>query len=128
MRHVVILVATFIGLVFAPSALRADDDLTTLRIEVKTLGGRPVERASVIVKFVEGRSIIKLGKKIKTSYEVRTNSDGLAKIPPIPQGKIRIQVYAKNYQTFGDFYEIEEEEKTVEITLKPPQPQYSSHQ
>ena len=108
--------------------LVADNDMTKLRIEVKTLGGRPVDRASVVVKFVEGRSVVKLGKKIKTSWELRTNQDGLATIPPVPQGKILVQVYAKGYQTFGNLYDINEEEKTLEVKLKPPQSQYSSHQ
>ena len=106
----------------------ADEDMTTLRIEVKTLGGAPVERASVIVRFVEGRSIAKLGKKIRTTWETRTNMEGVAKIPPLPQGKIMIQVIAKGYQTFGKEFEILEPEKTIEIKLNPPQPQYSVHQ
>ena len=47
--------------------------------------------------------------------------------PSIPQGKIRIQVIAKGYQTFGKIFDITEEEKTVDITLNPPQQQYSAH-
>lgn len=108
--------------------LFGEGDTTTLRIEVKTKGGKPIDRASVIVRFVEGRSIAKLGKKIRTNWELRTNQDGVAKIPPIPQGKIIVQVYAKGYQTFGESYEIEEEEKTLEVRLNPPQSQYSAHQ
>jgi hypothetical protein len=111
------------------SALRAaDDDMTTLTIEVKTVAGKPIERATVVVRFVEGRSIKKLGKKITTRWELRTNQQGQAKIPPIPQGKILVQVIAKGYQTFGDTFEINEEEKTLEIKLNPPQPQFSVHQ
>jgi hypothetical protein len=106
----------------------ADEDATTLRIEVKTLGGAPVDRASVIVRFVEGRSIAKLGKKIRTTWETRTNMEGVAKIPPLPQGKIMIQVIAKGYQTFGQEFQIAEEQKTIQIKLNPPQPQYSVHQ
>lgn len=108
--------------------LFGEGDTTTLRIEVKTKGGKPIDRASVIVRFVEGRSIAKLGKKIRTNWELRTNQDGVAKIPPIPQGKIIVQVYAKGFQTFGESYEIEEEEKTLEVRLNPPQSQYSAHQ
>ena len=108
--------------------LLADSDSTTLRIEVKTLGGKPVERASVIVRFEEGRSVAKFGKKVRTSWETRTNMEGVAKIPPLPQGKLRIQVIAKGYQTFGQDYEITDEEKTIEIRLNPPQPQYSVHE
>jgi len=108
--------------------LLADDPaMTTLRVEVKTLSEKPVDRASVRVKFIEGRSVIKLGKKIITSWEVRTTQDGTAKIPPIPQGKILVQVMAKGYQTYGQTYEINEAEKTIEVKLNPPQPQYSAH-
>jgi hypothetical protein len=95
---------------------------------VKTKGGSPIERASVIVRFVEGRSIAKLGKKIRTTWEMRTNQEGVARMPSIPQGKITIQVIAKGYQTFGDTFQIEEPEKTVEIKLNRPQAQYSAHQ
>jgi hypothetical protein len=102
--------------------------MTRLRVEVKTLGGNPIERAAIVVRFVEGRSKIKLGKKIMTTWEVRTNQEGWAKIPPIPQGKIQVQVVAKGYQTYGDLVEINEEERTIEVKMNPPQPQYSVHQ
>jgi hypothetical protein len=102
--------------------------MTKLQVEVKTLGGKPIDRAGVIVRFVEGRSVVKLGKRIRTTYELRTNQEGLARIPEIPQGKILVQVIAKGYQTFGQTFEVEEPEKTIQINLKPPQPQYSSHQ
>lgn len=121
------LVAAFVSLL-AAGFLHADAPMTRLRIEVKTLAGNPVERASVIVKFIEGRSAVKLGKKIVTTWELKTNQEGWAKIPPIPQGKIQVQVNAKGYQTFGQIYEINEEERTVEIKLNPPQPQFSVHQ
>jgi hypothetical protein len=119
--------ALLAALVFSLSPLSADAPMTRLRIEVKNLQGKPVDRASVVVRFVEGRSIVKLGKKQVTRWELRTNQEGLAKIPPVPQGKIQIQVIAKGYQTFGNIFEVEEEEKTVEIKLNPPQPQYSAH-
>ncbi len=102
--------------------------MTKLNITIKTRSGRPIDRAAVIVRFVEGHSVIKLGKEIRTTYEVRTDQQGLAKIPEIPQGKIRIQVIAKGYQTFGQIFDITQEEKDVPITLNPPQQQYSSHQ
>ena len=102
-------------------------DLTTLTISVKTKSGKPVERASVVVRFVQGRSKAKFGKTIRTEWELRTNQDGIAKIPPIPQGTILIQVIAKDYQTFGEKFDVDEEQKTIEITLNPPQPQYSAH-
>lgn len=102
-------------------------DMTKLSIHVTNDSDKPVDRASVIVRFVQGRSYIKLGHKIRDQYELRTNQDGEAKIPEIPQGKILIQVIAKDYQTFGQTFDVNEAEKTIEVKLNPPQQQYSAH-
>lgn len=101
--------------------------MTSITVEVTTLKGKPIPRASVVVRFVEGRSIVKLGKKVMTSYQLRTSNEGVVTVPPIPQGKILIQVIAKGFQTHGEHYEIHEEKRTVPIQLKPPQSQYSAH-
>jgi len=108
--------------------LRADTPMTKLEIQVTTMSGKPIDRAGVVVRFVEGRSVVKLGKKVRTTYEMRTSQEGIAKVPAIPQGKILIQVIAKGYQTFGHTFDVDEAEKTIEIKLNPPQTQYSSHQ
>lgn len=107
--------------------LLADDPMTRLRVDVKTLGGKPVERASVIVDFVQGRSAMKLGRKVLKHWETRTNQDGVARFPTIPQGTVTLKVIAKGYQTYGDKVELNEEEKTLEVKLNPPQPQHSVH-
>jgi len=99
--------------------------MTTLTIEVTNQNGKPVDRASVIVKFVKGHNVFKLGKSIKTEWDTRTSQEGRVTIPPIPQGDILIQVIAKNYQTFGDTFSVDEAEKTITIKLNPPQAQYS---
>lgn len=116
-------------LIFALSGvILADPPMTNIRIEVKTYSDKPIDRASVIVKFVEGRDYIKLGKKIQTSWQMKTNQEGLAKIPAIPQGKLLVQVIAKGYQTFGQTFEVNETERTIEVKLNAPQPQVSAHQ
>ncbi len=112
------------GLAVLPAAA---GDMTKIRVEVRTLGGKPIDRASVRIQFVEGRSVVKLGKKIIKSWELRTNQDGVAKIPELPQGKMLVQVTAKGYQTYGETVDVNEEQKTIEVKLKPPQPQYSAH-
>jgi len=117
--------ALILSLALALPILAAD--MTTLTISVKSTTGRPVEGASVIVKFVKGHSVTKLGKKIRKEWELRTNQEGLVKIPPIPQGTILVQIIAKDYQTFGQNFDVDEDEKTLDIRLNPPQPQYSAH-
>ncbi|MBL8175092.1 MAG: hypothetical protein JNK48_10505 [Bryobacterales bacterium] len=124
MRTRILCLAVILCLPLAVSA----DPMTTLRVEIKTLKDKPIDRASVVLDFVEGRSIAKFGKKVRTHWETRTNQDGVAKLPPIPQGKVRIQVIAKGYQTFGNVYELNQDEQTVEIKMNPPQAQFSVHQ
>jgi uncharacterized GH25 family protein len=109
-------------------SLIAGEDVTTLTVAVKTPLGNPVDNASVVVKFLKGRSVAQLGKKVFTEWETRTNQQGLAKIPPIPQGSILVQVIAKGYQTFGETFDVNDEQKTIEVKLNPPQSQYSSHE
>jgi hypothetical protein len=102
--------------------------MTQLTVQVTTQAGRPLDRAAVVVKFVQGRSVIKFGKKVRLEYELRTNQEGEAKIPEIPQGKILIQVIASGYQTFGQTFDVDQEAKTIEVKLNPPQAQYSAHE
>ncbi len=124
MRYILLMPA----LLLIACGLQAATPMTKLSIEVKSASGKPVGRAGVVVRFVEGRSVVKLGKKIRTTYELRTNEEGMARIPEIPQGKILVQVIAKGYQTFGQTFDVAEEEKTLEVKLNPPQDQYSAHQ
>jgi hypothetical protein len=101
-------------------------DLTKLKIVVTTQSGKPVDRADVIVRF-GGRSVAKFGKMVRTTWEMRSSQQGVADIPDMPKGKIRVQVIAKGYQTFGQTFDVDEDERTIEIKLNPPQPQYSAH-
>ena len=100
--------------------------LTRLHITVKSLDGKPIEHAAVTIKFVSGN--MKLFKKMTTTWETRSNQEGEVKVPPMPQGQIRLQITAKGYQTYGEIYTVSEEDKTIEVKMNPPQPQYSAHQ
>ncbi len=122
-----VFLATLALVVLLSAPVLADTPMAALRIEVKTYTGKPIDRASVVVQF-GGRSLKKLGRKAITHWETRTNQEGIAKVPEIPQGKVRIQVIAKGYQTFGQVYEINQDQQTIEIKLNAPQPQYSSHE
>ena len=108
-------------------AAYGDTPMTKILIQVKTESGRPIEGAEVVVHFSEGRSALHLGKNVIVDYDLHTNQKGEAKIPAIPQGKIKFLVSHSGYQSYGQVLEIKEEDKTVEIVLNPPQPQYSAH-
>lgn len=116
------------ALCLIPMLCVAAPPMTRLTIEVTDQAGKPVDRASVIVRFVKGHSVMKLGKSIKKAWEMKTSQEGRVTIPPVPQGTILIQVIAKNYQTFGDNFDVDEPQKTITIKLNPPQSQYSAHE
>ena len=101
--------------------------LTKLRVEVKTYTDRPIERASVIIRFVRGKNVTKVAKHANTTWELKTNQEGVAKLPPLPQGELLLQVIAKGYQTYGKVIEVNEAERTIEVKLNAPQPQESAH-
>jgi hypothetical protein len=98
---------------------------TRLTLQVNSMDtGKPIDRASVIVRFRHGLNPVKM-KKILTSWETKTNQMGNVTIPEIPFGEITVQVIADHYQTFGDVYQLTMPEQTIQIKLNPPQPQYS---
>lgn len=103
--------------------------MTELEITVKTPGGHAIDRAEVIVRWKANAKhpAERYSKAVSTTYEMRTNQDGIAKVPAIPQGSILIQVNAKGYQTFGHVFDVDEEEKTIDVVLNQPQQQYSAH-
>jgi len=98
---------------------------TRLTVQVNSADtGRPIDRASVIVRFRHGLNPVKM-KKIITSWETKTSQEGSVKIPEMPMGEVTIQVIAEHYQTFGDVFELTMPEQTIAIKLNPPQAQYS---
>ncbi|HEY9141462.1 MAG TPA: carboxypeptidase-like regulatory domain-containing protein [Bryobacteraceae bacterium] len=122
-----LLVAGLAGL--ALSIAWASGPMTELQIAVKTEGGHPIDRAEVIVRWRANAKhpAARYGKAVNTTFEMRTNQDGIARVPPIPQGDILIQVNAKGYQTFGKVFVVEEDQKSIDVVLNPPQQQYSAH-
>jgi hypothetical protein len=124
LRRIVLL--SFLSLA---ALLAWEGNTTKLTISVKTQGGKPVDRAEVIVRWKANAKHPRasFGRAVRTTFELRSNQLGEANVPTVPKGNILIQVNAKGYQTFGKVFEINEDERTVEVTLNPPQQQYSSH-
>jgi hypothetical protein len=100
---------------------------TVISVQVKNDYGKPVQNGSVILDFLSGHDPKKLGARHKIHWEVRLNLQGAASFPSVPQGKVRVQVIAKDYQTFGQNFDIDEPAKTIDIKLNYPQKQYSVH-
>ena len=116
--------ADLVLLTFVAALMLNAADPTKLTVHVvSSVNGKPIDRASVIVRFKEGLGVNL--KKIQTSWETKTNQEGDVTLPSMPQGKVEIQIIASNYQTFGDVFTTDKPEQTIEIKLNPPQQQYS---
>ncbi len=101
-----------------PAGARDSNNTTKLRIEVT--GGeksQPVEGASVYVKYVQGRL---LAKDKKVEMNVKTNPEGVTKVPGVPRGKVLIQVVVEGWKPFGRWYDLDAEEQTIKIHLEKP--------
>jgi hypothetical protein len=121
-----ILVAVILTSLFALGDDKKDkkdnsDGSATLNFVVtKDLNGKPVKYAAVVLHTLD-----KSGKQSKGGLQLKTSEDGLATVPGIPYGKVRIQVIAKGYQTFGQDIDVSKPEQEVAIKLKPPAEQYT---
>jgi hypothetical protein len=79
---------------------------------------KPVDSASVYVKYVQGRL---LGKDKKIEMNLKTNLSGVVHVPEIPRGRFLVQVIAPGWKTFGEYYEVDHAEQTINIELgRPP--------
>jgi hypothetical protein len=96
----------------------ADDAVTRLRIEV-TGGdeGKPVDQASVYVKYSEARTF-RRDKKVELN--LKTNREGVARLDDAPRGKVLIQVVAPGWKTFGKWFELDQDQQTIKIQLQKP--------
>lgn len=87
---------------------------------VRDYNGKPVRNAAVVMHPVENN-----GKQEKGGLELKTNAEGKTSFDGIPYGKLRVQVLAQGYQTFGEDFDIEQPEMELTIKLKRPDEQYS---
>lgn len=89
-------------------------------VVLKDTNGKPVRNASVILHPVEED-----GSQGKGGLQLKTDPEGKASTPGVPFGKVRIQVLARGFQTFGEDFDINQEQQEITIKLKPPAEQYS---
>jgi hypothetical protein len=82
--------------------------------------GKPIRNAAVVVHAVSDD-----GKQERGGIELKTDPDGKAEYDGIPYGKMRIQVLASGFQTYGDDYDIAKPSMDITIKLKRPGQQYS---
>jgi hypothetical protein len=92
-------------------------------IVLKEDNGKPVRSAAVIMHPVTSH-----GRQERGGLELKTDADGKTSFDGIPYGKLRVQVLASGFQTFGEDYDIGQAKMEFTVRLKRPQGQYSIYQ
>ena len=94
--------------------------LPSTRVTIEVTGGdkdRPIENASVYLKYVEEH---KIAKNKQFELNVKTNREGIAHIPDAPLGRVEIQIVAEGWKTFGRWYDITSSKEPIKIHLDRP--------
>jgi hypothetical protein len=74
-----------------------------------TAGADRVEGAQVILESAEAG--------VNFSREIRTNRQGAASASAVPEGKLKIQVVAKECDTFGEVINLAQDNQTIRVAL-----------
>lgn len=124
------IVATILWVVVAVAAEASDkksqysEPVAALSfVVVRDYNGKPVRNAGVVM-----HSVGKHDKQERGGLELKTDADGKASFDGVPYGKLRVQVLAPGFQTFGEDYEINQPTMEITIKLKRPQGEYSIYQ
>jgi hypothetical protein len=114
-----IILTVFLGLLAAAAA--SDKNASNLEFTVlKASNSKPVRNASIVLHKVD-----KDGHQSKAGVELKTDADGKTNFDGAPYGKLRVQVLAPGFQTFGQDYEINQPQHEIVIKLKRPSDQYT---
>jgi hypothetical protein len=101
----------------------AEDEMSNLKfLVIKDYSGKPVRNASVVMHPIDKEGKQKGGLQLKTGADGRTGFEG------VPYGKLRIQVLAQGFQTYGQDYDINQPTTEITIKLKRPQEQFSIYE
>jgi hypothetical protein len=103
---------------------KKDDPLATVNfLIIRDENGKPVRNAAVVMHPVDDD-----GQQVANGLELKTNPEGKASYDGVPYGRLRIQVLATGFQTYGDDYVVKEPSLDITIKLKPPAKQYSIYE
>lgn len=110
-------------IVLAALALAQDDTAVLNFVVLRDYNGKPVRNASVVMHPVE-----KNGKQSKGGLQIKTDAEGKASFDGAPYGKLRVQVLAPGFQTYGADYDIDKPTIDITVKMKRPSGQYSIYE
>jgi hypothetical protein len=92
-------------------------------VVLKDASGKPLRNAAVVMHAVG-----KHDKQERGGVELKTDAEGKASFEGIPYGKLRVQVLAPGFQTFGGDYDVSQPTVEITIKMKRPEGQYSIYE
>jgi len=90
---------------------------------VRDENDKPVRNAAVVMHPVDED-----GKQQKNGLELKTDAEGKASFDGVPYGKLRIQVLAQGFQTYGEDFDVDKPSLDVTVKMKRPARQYSIYE
>jgi hypothetical protein len=103
------------------SEKKSEDQYAELSFSVvKADNGKPVRNASIVLHPVD-----KKGKQESGGLQLKTDSEGRTSFNSVPYGKLRIQVIARGFQTYGEDFDINQPKHDIVVKLNRPKEQYS---
>ena len=113
-----------LGLVMSALAAKKHVPLASISfVVVRDENGKPIRNAAVVMHPVNDK-----GKQERGGIELKTDVDGKADFDGVPYGKLRIQVLATGFQTYGDDYEVNQPSMDITVKMKRPAGQYSIYE
>lgn len=89
-------------------------------VVVRESNGKPVRNAEIVLHLLD-----KDGRQKQESLELKTHEDGKAETTGVPYGKVRIQVIAQGFRTYGEDYDVKDASLDVTIKMQKPADQFS---
>jgi hypothetical protein len=115
--------ALAVGVMALAASAQKKDEPRTAMVKVtvvKDSNGKPVKNAEIVLHPVG-----KDGKQKEEGLELKSHEDGKAETGGVPFGKMRVQVIARGFRTFGQDYDIQQPNMEITIKLQKPSDQFS---
>jgi hypothetical protein len=115
--------ALAVGVMTLAAFAQKKDEPKTAMVKVTVVresSGKPVKNAEIVLHPVG-----KDGKQKEEGLELKSHEDGKAETGGVPFGKMRVQVIARGFRTFGQDYDIQQPNMEITIKLQKPSDQFS---
>ncbi len=92
-------------------------------VVVKDYNGKPIRNAAVVLHPIDPN-----GRQDKGGLELKTDAEGKTSLDGIPYGKLRVQVLAHGFQTYGEDFDVEQAAMQINVKMQSPNGQYSIYE